>query len=192
LVEDFKNNRGMWTYQPRINGKQVFTVGGQYYNAMANRCKPGGYVQKNHHTYIGCTTTFKSCHDFIEWARNQIGYGSGQLDKDILLKGNKVYCPELCVFVPKAVNVLFTKHDAARGNWPIGVSWDKEKEKFQAGFRVKGKRKHLGRFSTPEAAFAAYKTAKEAGCNRLAVEYKPQIDPRVYQALLNYTVEIDD
>lgn len=96
------------------------------------------------------------------------------------------------MFVPAAVNSLLTKSNAARGELTIGVSWDKEREKFKASISIKGKTHSLDRFSTPEAAFIAYKKAKEAECKRVAEEYKSQIDPRVYQALLDYTVEIDD
>ena len=43
-----------------------------------------------------------------------------------------------------------------------------------------------------EAAFNAYKTAKEAFVKEQASEFKSQIDERAYEALMNYTVEIDD
>ena len=192
VIEDFKNECGKWTYTLNVSGRHTFTVGGKYYNNMTNRCKIGGSFQKLNPTYIGCTTTFKSCHDFVEWAITQVGYGEGTLDKDILLKGNKVYCPELCVFVSAEVNSTLTKSNAIRGEWPIGVCLDKKRNKFYAYVKVKGKQKHLGSFTSPQAAVAAYKKAKEDECKTLAEEYKSQIDHRVYQALLAYTVEIDD
>jgi hypothetical protein len=43
------------------------------------------------------------------------------LDKDILYKGNKIYSPDTCVFVPQEINALFVKNDANRGDLPIGV-----------------------------------------------------------------------
>lgn len=33
------------------------------------------------------------------------------LDKDILIKGNKIYSPSTCVFVPKRLNILFVNTD---------------------------------------------------------------------------------
>ena len=52
--------------------------------------------------------------------------------------------------------------------------------------------KHIGCFDTQEEAFRAYKTFKEALIKEVANEYKDKLDPRAYQALLNYTVEITD
>ena len=52
------------------------------------------------------------------------------LDKDILIKGNKIYSPQTCCFVPENLNSLITKNDSIRNNLPIGVSWDKKKNKF--------------------------------------------------------------
>ena len=42
-----------------------------------------------------------------------------------------------------------------------GVSWDDDRQKWMAGIVVGGKRIHLGRFVTPEAAHAAYCEASE-------------------------------
>ena len=43
-----------------------------------------------------------------------------------------------------------------------------------------------------EEAFLAYKQAKELHIKEVANKWKDQIDPRVYEALMNYTVEITD
>jgi len=191
-LEDYKNKYGEWAQSGAVAGKQYPTVGGRYWWNLTQRCKDNSAAQRIRPTYIGCTCTWASCHEFIEWARQQVGYGTGQLDKDILLKGNKVYCPELCVFVPQTVNILLVKHDAARGEWPIGVCLDKENGRFEAKLSVNGKTKRLGFFTTPEAAFAAYKPAKEAEIKRVAALHRHVLDPRVYDALTAYTVDIDD
>ena len=47
--------------------------------------------------------------------------GGWELDKDILVKGNKIYSPDTCCFVPKEVNTVFTKRQSKRGDYPIGV-----------------------------------------------------------------------
>ena len=60
----------------------------------------------------------------------------------------------------------------------------------QSGY--KGKREHLGFFKTEIEAFNAYKIAKEAFVKEQANKWKSQIDPRAYNALMNYQVEITD
>ena len=57
---------------------------------------------------------------------------------------------------------------------------------------IKGKPEHLGCFKTEIEAFNAYKQAKEAFVKELANKWKSQIDPRAYNALMNYEVNIDD
>lgn len=56
----------------------------------------------------------------------------------------------------------------------------------------KGKAIKLGRFDTPEDAFQAYKTAKEASIKNLAIKWKDKIDNRLYLAMMCYIVDITD
>ena len=52
--------------------------------------------------------------------------------------------------------------------------------------------KYLGLFNTELEAFYAYKQAKETYIKEVANKWKDQIDPRVYNALMKYEVEITD
>ena len=56
----------------------------------------------------------------------------------------------------------------------------------------KGKQEYLGSFKTEIEAFNAYKQAKENRLKELANKWKSQIDPRAYNALMNYEVNITD
>ena len=47
-------------------------------------------------------------------------------------------------------------------------------------------------YITPEEAFQAYKTTKESHIKEVADKWKDLIDPKVYQAMNNYEVEITD
>ena len=114
------------------------------------------------------------------------------LNKDILQKGNKLYSKDTCCFVPAEVNNLLTKSDKARGEWPVGVCFERPRGKFMAKLRINGKQKFLGLFTTPEEAFQAYKLAKEAQIKVVAEKWKHQLDERVYLALMAYEVNIDD
>lgn len=120
-----------------------------------------------------------------------------ELDKDILDKGNKVYCPEKCIFVPHNINSLFVKSNKARGDLPIGVYFKKKNNKYcsQCGTITKeGKRynAYLGLFNTPEEAFYAYKQFKENYIKEVAEEYKDRIPQKLYEAMYKYEVEITD
>jgi hypothetical protein len=111
-----------------------------------------------------------------------------ELDKDILIKGNKIYSPETCIFVPRRINVLFTKRNANRGNLPIGVSWHKRDQIYTA----QASKCHLGYFNSIEEAFYAYKIYKENLIKQVANEYKEKIPKKLNNALLSYVVEITD
>ena len=56
----------------------------------------------------------------------------------------------------------------------------------------KWKSEHLGSFNTELEAFKAYKKAKESFVKEQAEKWKSQIDPRAYEALMSYQVEITD
>lgn len=157
---------------------------------MLRRC----YSEKFHikqPTYKNCMTDEKwhNFQVFAEWF-NKNYIDNFELDKDILFKGNKIYSPETCCFVPPKINSLFINCKSSRGKYPIGVT--KVSEKFKSSLQLNGKLKHLGTFTTVEEAFKAYKTAKEQYIKEVAEKRKEQINPRVYQAMYNYNVEITD
>ena len=118
------------------------------------------------------------------------------LDKDVLVKGNKTYSPNTCVFVPQNINVLFTKCNKARGKYPIGVSFYKDRNKYQAHCKIfsngKSKQKNLGYYNNIDDAFYAYKQFKEDYIKQVADEYKDNIPNKLYEAMYNYKVEITD
>ena len=163
---------------------------------MLQRCYSDDF-KKERPTYEGCQVSenFKSYEYFYEWCHEQVGFGNEgfHLDKDLLVKGNKVYSENTCVFIPQEVNTLLVKSTALRGKHLIGVSWNKKDKAFVAKARKnKGKSEHLGIFKTEIEAFNAYKQAKEAFVKEQADKWKGKIDERAYNALMNYEVEITD
>jgi hypothetical protein len=150
---------------------------------MLQRCYSAPYQQKNP-TYVGCTvdSEWHSFMAFRQWMGAQDWKGK-ELDKDILVPHNKVYGPETCIFISKALNQLLTLAGAARGALPLGVSrcsGNKDKP-FQATIKKYGRKKFLGRFETAEGAHAVYVGEKLAYINELA---EKESDPRVKAALL--------
>ena len=181
-------------YQPTINGVKTKEYG--LWADMLRRCYSDGF-KKKYPTYEGCEVSenFKSFEYFYEWCHKQIGFANKDwhLDKDLLVKGNKVYSESTCVFIPSEINLLLTKRTASRGKYLIGVSWSKTTNAFKVMVRInKGKQEFLGYFKTELEAFNAYKQAKEAFVKEQANKWKGKIDDRAYEALMSYEVNIDD
>jgi len=167
---------------------------------LLKRCFCDKY-QKHKPTYktVEVCEEWLNFQNFAEWCNTQKFFNakdeSGkyyQLDKDLLVRGNKIYSPETCCFVPSQINSLFTYVKSTKGEHPVGVSYMKNRGKFEAYFSYKGRRKHLGHFDTSEEAFKAYKKAKEGHIKNMAKIWKDRIDDKVYKALINYEIHIDD
>lgn len=130
--------------------------------------------------------------NFSRWYDKQILEPDWHLDKDLLLKGNTQYSEDTCVFVPREINTFLTDRARHRGMWPVGVTYHERILKWQAACNVDGKSQYLGVYYSPEEAFIAYKKCKENYAKTLAEKWRDRIDPRAYEALMNYTVEITD
>ena len=185
-------------YPSKVNG--VLTKEYKLWTSMLVRCYSDDFKKKQP-TYEGCEVSdnFKNYEYFYEWCHKQIGFGNDgngnpfQLDKDLLIKGNKAYSEDSCVFIPTEINSLLVKRENMRGKYLIGVYWNKTANAFVAQVsKNKGMQEHLGVFNTELEAFRAYKQAKETFIKEQAEKWKGKIDDRAYEALMDYTVEITD
>ena len=182
---------GIGKFKSKIN-----TVNTNYYSywiSMLSRCYNKRLTLPTYKDVNVCKE-WKCFQNFAKWFEdNWKTYMQGwQLDKDILQKGNKIYSPETCCFVPVEINSLFIKADKSRGEYPIGVNFNKRNKNFTAQINKYSNKIHLGSFSTPEEAFEAYKTAKEEYIKEVADKWRGQITEQVYKAMYNYKVEIID
>lgn len=169
-----------------------------HWRAIIFRCFDDNYREK-HQTYKQCSICNEWLYfsNFKRWFEDHTnGYQEGyHLDKDILVKGNKLYSPTTCCFVPQELNKLLTKRNSDRGILPIGVSKNNGRGKpYVANATLGGKQIYLGKYNTPEEAFYAYKNAKERYIQEIAENYfkEGKITEKVYNALLRYKVEITD
>ena len=169
---------------------------------MLRRCYDSKF-HKNQPTYVNCFVCkeWLNFQNFADWYYENYYEIEGEvmcLDKDILIKGNKIYSPDTCMFVPKLINGLFTKHTKTRGDYPIGVSYNKRDKKFISQCCVynrkerKTKSKNLGSYNTPEEAFKVYKEYKEKYIKEVADYYKDKIPKKLYDAMYKYEIEITD
>ena len=165
---------------------------------MLKRCYDPYYINKTP-SYIDCYVE-KHLHNFQNFAKwyEENYYEAFEermhLDKDILCKGNKIYSTETCIFVPQRINVLFTKSNKMRGEYPIGINYYKKYNCLVTRCNTLEKRIHLGYFSLDEPfkAFTTYKNFKENYIKKVADEYKELIPQKLYEALYKYEVEIND
>lgn len=150
-----------------IDGKQIQKKLWQcpYYTRwlqMLTRC----YSKRLHKElprYEPCTV----CEDWLllsnfkSWMEQQDWEGN-HLDKDLLVRGNNVYSPDTCCFIPEKLNIFLVECNARRGDWPIGVSWKPDKNKFRARCNNPFTRKeeHLGYFEDARLAHKAWLARK--------------------------------
>ena len=167
----------------------------QVWCSMLQRCyNPNTeYARRN---YKDCEVSdyFKIFPQFLEWWKMKSDGISVdlQLDKDILVKGNRLYSETTCTLVPRDVNMLLIKRNKARGKYPIGVTYCKRSKKYKAQVSKFNVITNLGSHDSVESAFLAYKIAKEEYVKEVANKYKDVIEDKVYEILMKYEVNIDD
>ena len=185
------------------DGKKINTWEYNKWKGMLQRCFDNRFKEKKP-TYKDVTCCkrwlcFSYFLEDLEILKQEYNWSEGEklnLDKDILNKGNKMYSLENCILVPQWINLLFTKSDAIRGEYPIGVCYNKQCKKYQAKCDINGKQISLGYYNAIEEAFNAYKIAKEQEIKRIANDCVSKgyvtKDSRLYNAMINYQVKIDD
>lgn len=184
-----------------IGGDITFSPAYQIWNAMMQRCREGSARALTAHTYSDCTVSdnFKVFEYFNSWCHKQAGFQEKDekgrvyhLDKDLLVRGNRVYSEDTCVFVPSKVN-QFIKLKAINTDYPVGVSFKEDNNRFIAQSNdIDGNRVYLGSFETIQAASLEYKKFKESMAKLLAINFKDTIDPRAFSALMNFEVNFDN
>ena len=182
----------------KVNGKHTHEY--VLWREMLRRCYSKSFQQKCPQ-YKGCYVCDR-WHNFTNFYNDIVkmkGYEymsekrSVNLDKDIIIEGNRVYSPELCRLVPQEINKLITNRKACRGTFPIGVTFSKSKRKYVAslGF-MKGEQVKGNVFDSPDDAFLFYKKHKEAHVKRVIMKFKDRLDIDIFEALNNYEVSIND
>ena len=159
---------------------------------MIERCYTNKYP-----AYTGCAVTqsWLNFNNFRIWYESQEGsnHKDYQLDKDILIKGNKLYSPNTCILVPSKLNKLLENSKSSRGVLPLGVSIHKQTGKFTARCcDGEGGYKHLGLFTNQDDAFACYKSFKEQIIKNSAEKHKDVLSKDAYNSLKNWEIEIND
>ena len=103
-----------------------------------------------------------------------------ELDKDILVEGNKIYSPDTCIFEPKYINELF--RNKVR-DLPKGVCYYKKGNCYMVSITIYKNSKYLGSYKTIEEAKRVYDEARKEMINKVAEDYKNKIPQKLYNRL---------
>lgn len=193
---------GQGKYMVGKNGKHTKVY--ECWSSLLERCYDA-YKLNKEPTYIDyyVCDEWLNFQNFAKWYYQnyyEIENQKMHLDKDILCKGNKIYSPKTCIFVPQRINNLFVNQMRQRGQYPIGVKYHSRDNVLEVSCSIlekesnKRKNIYLGRFplDKPFQAFTTYKNFKENYIKQVADEYKKLIPSKLYEAMYNYKIEIND
>lgn len=190
-------------YYPSVRGKGFIGVGefkayrnsevtDEYkkWSSMLRRCY-SKVEAKRRSSYSDCEVQedWLDFQKFALWLTSNKHYKEDyQLDKDLLVLGNKVYSADTCCLVPTQINNLLLNKKSRSKKLPLGVKEDGRSDRFVAAVSVNAQNYHIGTFDTPKEAHEAYVRAKELHVKRMAREWRDRIDDRVYTALMSWRV----
>ncbi len=154
--------------------------------SMLRRCyDPSTHISRP--TYKECTVRedWRWFSKYKSWYDVEFFEGS-QVDKDILIPGNKEYSKDTCVMIPGWLNSLLHAQPKEQ-KCPLGVVHREDRvRQYGAEISYKGVRKYLGAFSTPEAAHLAWQQEKVQVILKAVEDYSAEkyVKPFVIAALL--------
>lgn len=155
------------------------------YSNMLQRCQNEDYIRL-HPTYRGvktCDEWVMNKIEFIAQAKSnyyKVGEVQMDLDKDILIKGNKIYSPKTCIFAPHKINTFFERHRL----YPLPREKDGQQTIKSAGKTFVG--------SSKDEVIKQYIKWKQPEIKKLADSYADKIPQRLYKAMTSWTLECSD
>lgn len=154
----------------------------QRWKTMLKRCYgPSGAADSSYYAASVCSD-WLNFSAFESWMLDQ-DYEGLEMDKDFLSLERKIYSPKTCAFVPKEINYFLGSSPSRKGDWPLGVSYSKDREKYSAHLRRFGKSVGLGRFESAEDAHATYQRAKIEVGEQILGSLGESLDTRIVAAM---------
>lgn len=163
-----------------IDGKVVRYPPYTIWKDMMNRCYSNA-VHIRLPKYKGCDVSKEWWYlsKFSIWCKENFVDGY-QLDKDILVFGNKTYSKDTCIFVPNWVNSFVlprTKQDL-----PAGVSFHKRDKRYNVNYSLDGNTIYIGSCGDKVTASKMWIEKKISILNERKCELD-NIDLRLYHRL---------
>lgn len=158
------------------------------WQSMLERCYSG---RDKYLAYDGCSVhpDWYNFQNFAEWCVSQEHYGMEyEIDKDILVTGNRVYSKETCCLVPKEINAMVVGLRFIGANDEMGVTYNEDTRKYVAKLRLGIHQKYIGSYKTLEEAREAYISVKKRYFKNMAIVYRDKIELKVAKALWDWDV----
>jgi len=168
MAKKLVQGKGVNDYEGNIKGNDCELKCYNIWRGVLRRCYSEKFYKTNP-TYKGCSV----CEDWLlysnfrkwfsdnyRWDLDKMGIKL-ELDKDLLVEGNKMYSPETCVFLPRLVNSFLSINYKNNISGVTGVSWDKNSRKWKSQIsKGDGHNTYLGLFNNIEDAKVSYKLAR--------------------------------
>lgn len=174
-------NDACYQVAPTINDKRVCCPAYRAWRDMFNRA-----YNKNFHTKYPTYRNIKICEEWFSFMNFRVWWlenheDNWQLDKDLLFIENKIYSPDTCIYIPQWLNLFTARNRVTRGQYPIGVYFEKSSGRFKAQCNnpITKKNENLGRYETKEDAYQAWLNKKTEFALVLKSEMD-EIDTRIY------------
>ena len=182
-----KGYLGLGNYKTSINGKRTKCY--IMWKNMLQRC-----YSENYHLR---TPTYKDCEVCEEWLNFQNfakwfeeNYIEGYvLDKDLLSKGNKIYSPETCCFIPPEINSIIAGYTNRNKDLPLGVQKCKKSKKYTASLTLNYKSIYCGGYETIEEAFNKVIEFKNSHIENILIQHKNNLSEEIFNTIKNYTID---
>lgn len=174
-------------YTARVDGKMTSAY--NEWTGMLSRC----YGTTKQHHWQSYRLNVTVCEEWLCFQDYALWYELNiiedwEVDKDVLCSDVKIYSPKTCMFLPSRVNKCFIGKNRVTA-LPIGVTDIQGDIGYIARLNVGDTREYLGYFLCPIAAFAKYKSSKEALIRALAMQYKGTLPDITFKALMEYEVK---
>ena len=169
---------GEGIHRAKVNGKA--TLQNSIWVQMIRRCYT---IEDSQWRDCEICEEWLNYQNFAEWYNaNYYDLGDGtrmHLDKDILIKGNRLYSPETCMIVPQRINMIFmTKERGVDADLPNAIY------RCVNGYQSSYNGKSLGVFKTLDEAIAEHDRVKRIHIKEVAEEYYGKIPDKLYNAML--------
>lgn len=161
------------------------------YNNMKNRC--GVYYQLQNPRYEGtymCSEWAKNKYDtFFVWLDNNYYEIDSEvqmdIDKDIILYGNKQYHPNLCLVVPHSINTFYETLEVGKTN----IKYNSKTKKYRVVVKDKDNNIVSENIDTYNEALDIYCDIKQGILYNKAKALKNAVPEKVYNALMNTDIK---